>query len=468
MAKKRKITRDDLYLKARMLAEGLSLRILSAPPGMEKLSCIEDHYSSSANTLTCDYSKEGAVTDLLKELGSDFGLENTFLEYSLLLEGSGVPAPLSYNPDSALELVIDGWQGSIREKGNEITTCRIYNSIASEPWAGALLANGMKIADVLPGMSKGIVNYFINLSCYNFNSGQACRYCGLFSSPMSKGNDEISISALAEHAHLQAEAVRLLTDHGWRGAIAVSGGALTPSIRGEYLERMETVINILREALDERTFSELSIVYNHYPPEDFSDMHKWKKIGITGTSIDLEVADPANFEKICPGKSSYRPYKYWRESLDASVEVFGSTIHTTTNIVTGIEPMTVFLERVEELLTNGILPIPLTFQPSPNSYMADARPPTAEWLMEATEKMTNLLARHSLKFAGAIARDTAGFLLNTILPRSMIPEAMRGPDLKSGLVRNMTAIRPNPLLLVPEEITRRLQSIGNLFRVGTE
>jgi hypothetical protein len=67
----------------------------------------------------------------------------------------------------------------------------------------------------------------------------------------------------------QAEAVKVAIDHGWKGHIALSGGALPPSARVRYLDFLKLSLDALRRTLGEQVFGELDIVHNHYPSEHF-------------------------------------------------------------------------------------------------------------------------------------------------------------------------------------------------------
>ena len=185
---------------------------------------------------------------------------------------------------------------------------------------------------------------------------------------------------LKDWAQYQAEAVNIATEGGWRGVIALSGEALAPAQRGEYLDRLEIVINALREKIDEKLLSELTLVYNYYAPEDFSDMKKWKELGIIATSIDLEVMDPAYFSAICPAKAAYKPHEYWKKAQEAAVDVFGP-LYSTGCVVMGIEPMTTLVNGIDERLSKGIMPNTLMFFSTPGSAYWGFSPPTANWIV---------------------------------------------------------------------------------------
>lgn len=162
----------------------------------------------------------------------------------------------------------------------------------------------------------------------NFNTNQGCRYCNLFANPISRKISMLPMDTLKLWAKYQGEALKIAIDNDWWGNLAISGGALAPAQRGEYLERVKLVLSTLKSAVGEDVYNKLPKVYNHYPPEDFADMHKWKELGIKSTSFDLEVMDDAYFAAICPGKASYKPLSYLKKAQEYSVEVFGPLFGT--------------------------------------------------------------------------------------------------------------------------------------------
>jgi hypothetical protein len=446
---KKKITKDDIFIKARMLAEGVRIQDRESPT---EAAAVDESDLEQVDRMAVD-DPEGLLrllADANRAEGTDSALGN-----AVLLEGCGIPAPILPNDDSRLQLTMDGEKVIISEQGDVLSTGSFYTP--HRPWSGEVLSNGMPVESVLPGMSSSIINILLNISCNNFNTGKGCRYCGLFANPVSRRLNELPISTLAQWSGYQAEAVKIITDRGWRGVLAISGGALPPSQKGEYLARLETAINPIREILDEKTFSELNLVYNFYPPEDFSDMYKWKELGINGTSIDQEVADPANFPTICPGKNSYKPHSYWQEAQEASVEVFGPLLHTTTDIVEGIEPMSSLVEAVDERLSKGVMPITLTFMPMPGSAMEDAKTPSAQWQVAAAEKMADCYIRHGAKFIKAVASELFADIYYHYAPGFIKDMGLYngecGPSMLTG------SIQTTHLTVVFDEILRRAQKL---------
>ncbi len=383
------------------------------------------------------------------------GQTDDALGNAVILEGAGIPAPMFQRDDASIEVRVEDDRAYITENDQVLATGRFYTP--HRPWDDETLSNGLPIQAALPGMSSSIVNILISLSCNNYNTGKGCRYCGLFSNPVSTRINQLPLETLKVWAKYQAEALKILTSHGWRGTLAISGGALPPSQRGEYLDRLEISLSAIREALDEETFGKLNVVYNHYPPEDFSDMHKWKEMGVNGTSIDMEVASEESFPKICPGKNAYKPQSYWKAAQEASVDVFGPLLHTTTNIVAGIEPMDALVESIDERLSKGVLVIPLTFIPDPASAMADEKTPDAMWQVEAAERIADVYIRHGFKFASAIASEVVPVLINKYFRRSGV-RGKRGSSRMGG-----RAIQTTHLTVVFDEVLRRVQKIPGVM-----
>ena len=369
MSEKRNITREDIHLEARLLSEGARIEV-KAP------------------------------------LETPLGFPGT-----IILDGCEITTLLRPNPNSRLEAVLEGDRVSISDMGEVLGTAVFEER---PDWFDITLSNGQPASTVVLGMTPDLMAMIQNNRCYNQASGKGCRYCGLF--VPGEWNAEAGDWALdpsdllRKRGEISAEAIALAVDHGWRGMIALSGGALPPKRRGQLTERLEILMEPLREAVDADVLASLQISANTYPPEDLEDLHKWRDMGINMTQFDLEVMEPAYFPAVCPGKNAAHPYEYWREAQEASVEVFGRWHGTATSVVMGIEPMNSLVEGVEERLEAGVLTTPLCFQATPGSAYEQFRAPTADWLVEANEKMAECHFRLEDKLdAPLLADDRPGY-----------------------------------------------------------
>ena len=393
---KNTITKEDIFLKARMISEGVNLQIskdlspdqyrswiLGKAANVEQVKIPEKLNFDDPESIIALFAEVNKT-----DISSDFRQE-------IIFDNSGLRAPVYPNKRSRLDLLIEGENVSISEGGNILVTGEFLKRL---DWLDEKLSNGLPVSTVLPSMSAAIINIVFNLSCMNFNTNRGCRYCNLFANPISRKISMLPLDTLRLWAKYQGEALKIAIANNWNGTLAISGGAFAPAQRGEYLERLTLVLDIIKEAIGDKMYKKLPKVYNHYPPEDFSDMYKWKEMGINTTSFDLEVMDDAYFAAICPGKVAYKPLSYLKKAQEYSVEVFGPLFGTISCVVMGIEPMSCLVEGFDERMSKGILPLPLVFHPEPGSAYEGFRNPTAEWIVEASEKMANSFMKYLLKW----------------------------------------------------------------------
>ena len=400
---KKTITKEDIFIKARMISEGVSVDVTKdVSSELYKMSMSKDNAGSNGLEIPdkLDFNDPERIIELFAEVNktdtsSDF-------RQTIIFDGSGLRAPIYINKRSRMELDIQNNKAIVSENGEILVTGTFPKRFE---WLDEKLSNGLPISTVLPSMSTSIINVVFSLSCINYNSNRGCRYCNLFSNPISQKITMLPKATLAVWAKYQSEAVKIAIKNGWRGSLAISGGALPHAQRNEYLERLEIVLFSLKDAVGDEMYKKLPKVYNNYPPEDFSDMHKWKEMGITTTSFDLEVMDDAYFSAICPGKAAYKPLSYLKKAQEYSVEVFGPLTGTISCVVMGIEPMSSLVNGFDERISKGILPLPLVFHSTPGSSYEGFRPPTAEWIIEASEKMADSFMKHIFKWFKPAKRD---------------------------------------------------------------
>ncbi len=349
MSKKRNITEEDIFIKARILSEGIR---------------VDDN----------DLAAVAAP-------GTLYGLR------PFVFGEAGIPVAILPNEYSRLKISLEGEQATVYDMEEVLATGHL---LEVPSWLNESLSNGQPVMSVLTNVSSFVINIQLHSVCYNWDTGKECRYCGLFADPVG----EISGDALVELAKNRAEAVKIATDHGWRGTFVIGGGALPPARRDEIPALLEMFLAPMRESLGEELSSEIPRVLNHYPPRDLSEMYKWKEVGISGTSFDIELMDPAYFAAICPGKHAHAPHEYWLEAQNASVEIFD---RTTTGVVIGIEPMKMLVKGVEERLSKGVFPLTFNFLAAPGSAYENFRPPKADWIVEAAQRMAESFLRHSEK-----------------------------------------------------------------------
>ncbi len=347
MPGKRNISEENIYLKARMLSEGVHMT------DMDLLRAFKEN--------------------------SQYGLR------PFVFDESGMQAALWPNKFSRLTVTLDGEKATVADSGEVLGVGRLMEFPA---WLDLPLSNGQPALSAINYFSPNVINCQINNFCYNWGRGKQCRYCSLYD-PIAA---EFTPEKRKELAALRAETVKIAVDNGWHGVLIIGGGQLPPERRTEIVNRIEMFLIPIREALGEDTFSRIARVVNNYPPKDLAEMDKWKELGINGTSFDVEIMDPAFYAAICPGKAEYAPHEFWLEAQNASAEIFD---WTTTGIVVGLEPMQGLLEGLEDRLKNGVLPLTFSWIPAPGSAFERHRPPNADWIFEFAGKASDLFVEHA-------------------------------------------------------------------------
>lgn len=344
MAEKRNITKDDIFLEARLRAEGARIEVRKAPAAWSIVNAV-------------------------------------------VLDGCETVIGLWPNPASRLDAIVDGDDVVISEMGE------VLGAGKPEPrasWRDKLMRDGTTVDSAISQIIPTNTNIIMRPRCAVFDSGKGCRYCGIFAATKNIG--PASRSDTLKTTERNVEAAIIAVQCGWRGTILLTGGTHPPSKRGQLTDDFERIMTQFRESLDEDTLSQLHIAPEVFPPDDLADLYRWKDLGINATQFDSQVMDPDYFKAICPGRGDQNR---WIEAQTAAVEVFGRGRGSTTDVVMGIEPMAGLLEGIEERIKRGVYTLVQTFMPAPGSPMAGMRPPSAEWIVKASEKIADIYMRYA-------------------------------------------------------------------------
>lgn len=275
--------------------------------------------------------------------------------------------------------VIDSWGGaslttpptgapwSIYEGERPITTLTFEPRL---PWSDALTSDGtpfkatglsqhgdMMVLNPAPGCE-----YFVaplghekrNLSC------QFCLY-GLPDQRMGSLGQELFKATLPEpHLERICEACAHPETHA-RHLYLVSGSMVDMAEEGRRFVQLARALN--EAGLTERYY--VACGSGAIPREAMEEM---RALGVRGACFNLEVWDPAQFKRVCPGKDHFVGRDRWIEALCDAVEVFGEG-NVMSAFVGGAElegegafahpdeALASNLEGAETLLKLGIQPV---------------------------------------------------------------------------------------------------------------
>jgi len=350
MVEKRNITKDDIFLEARLRAEGARIEVRKAPTA--------------------------------------WSIVNAFV-----LDGRGTVIGFWPNRASRLDAVIDGNDVIISEMGKVLTTGKPESRAF---WRDKLMSDRTTVDSAISQIIPTNINILMRSRCAVFDSGNGCKYCGIFAS--TGGDRPESQSDTLRTTKRSVEAAVIAVNSGWRGTILLTGGTHPPSKRGQLTGDFERIMTQFRESLDEDILSQLHIAPEVFPPDNLGELYLWRSFGINGVQFDSQVMDPDYFKAICPGRGDQ---SRWIEAQTAAAEVFGRGRGSTTDVVMGIEPLAGLLEGIEERIKRGVYTLLQTFMPAPGSPMEGMRPPSAEWIAEASEKIADIY----LRYAGTLDVD---------------------------------------------------------------
>ena len=357
MGEKRNITREDIYLEARLRAEGCRIEVKKTFPAANAYQAV-------------------------------------------VLDGCDIVMGLWQNPASHLVVTMDGNDATISD-GNEVLGTGTLEVRAS--WRDKLMSDGTTVQDAPIPWNADIHSIFLSYNCAHASGGKACKYCVMSAMPPG-AMPSVSPSELDARIEHQVEAITIALQNGWRGAILLTGGTPPKSRHGQITDKMEQILTQFRETVGDDILSQNQIAEALFsPPDDLGLLDRWKDIGLNSTEFDTQIVAPDYFKAICPARGEQLR---WKEAQFASAEVFGRGRGATTGIVMGLEPMDGLLEGIEERISKGVFTQIFNFMPVPGSPYGGMMPPSAAWFVEAAEKITDIYLRYADTFDVDLTEDT--------------------------------------------------------------
>ena len=180
------ITVKEIYLKARLISEGVHIRTPTEdlPPDLGGMLDRNESFSMSEFEIPekVDVNDIDNILELFLKYPV-YSSPNTDLGTSLILDGSNMWVPIYPNKHSRLEYTLEEGIGTIYEGDEVLTTGRLRKR---PEWLDMKLSNGLSIEAALPAASYQTINVVLSISCMNYNSKRGCRYCNFFANPVSK------------------------------------------------------------------------------------------------------------------------------------------------------------------------------------------------------------------------------------------------------------------------------------------
>jgi hypothetical protein len=361
MSDKRKITKADILLEARLRAEGCQIEV--------------------------------------KGLAKKWEHGNIY--QAVVLEGCDMVIGLWHNPNSRLKAIFEGNDAVILDGQEELGR---GTPEARAHWRDKRLSDGTPVQSADIPWNADILTIILNRrGCSHAGKGKACKYCFMAAIPAGAAEIFKPSSDFKTSLAKAVEAVIIALQSGWRGEILFSGGTPPRSRHEKLTGEMERILDQIREAVGEEVLNQNQIAEALFsPPDDLGLLYKWRDIGLNSTEFDTQIVSPDYFKAICPGRGDQAR---WDDAQTASAEVFGRGRGATTGIVLGLEPMDGLLEGIEDRVSRGVFTQLFNFIPIPGGPYGGMMPPSAQWFVTAAEKIVDIYLKYADTFDVDLTED---------------------------------------------------------------
>ncbi len=223
--------------------------------------------------------------------------------------------------------------------------------------------------------ADGCINIWPSTSCCYDTPENKCKFCSLECSRTTP----IPVEELCESIK------KLFTVYP-ESTLNFSGGTyLAPDYMVKYW------INVVKGI---REFSSCPIAIEFAPPKELKKLELLKEAGANVVIMNLEIADSALREKICPGKSRIT-YEHYHKAFEKAVELFGWG-QVSSVLIGGIQPKEDIINECERLAKIGVFPTIMPFRPMDNCDYNFLKPCDPDELIEMSNKLGALLVKYKL------------------------------------------------------------------------
>ncbi|MEG0635952.1 MAG: biotin synthase [Pseudomonas sp.] len=239
--------------------------------------------------------------------------------------------------------------------------------------------------------------------CYYFNDGRECKFCSL-----GPARENLSDHRMKIKSTLASEAINLATElePGRYKRVLVNGGTI-PNYDKGFSIHMDLIQGIRESA------NSAALEYHliSMPPKNFQLFERFKATG-NKLAMSLEIFDPDEFAKTCPGKAQDYTRPRFLEAFSAAVETIGHG-NVYVGFVAGMEPLSSLLEGIEYFGRLGVVPAVAVFHPDAGSKYEHWPRPSVDYLNAVGKKMAEVYQREKftplIEGSGRNSLDTEAY-----------------------------------------------------------
>lgn len=225
-------------------------------------------------------------------------------------------------------------------------------------------------------------------TCTYWGTADQCRFCGI---GVTLENGRTIAKKTPQMLAEVAVAARDLD-----GAVDVTlttGSTATPDRGALYVAKCAKAV---KEA------SGLPIQAQFEPPSDLDVLRRVKDMGVDAVGIHVESFDAEVLAHVAPGKARWGIETYFA-TWERAVQIFGEG-QVSTYVILGMgEDPEVTVEMCRRAVEIGVYPFIVPLRPVPGSLMADARPPSADYVESIQRRVVPHMLRRGITAQGVSA-----------------------------------------------------------------
>ena len=196
--------------------------------------------------------------------------------------------------------------------------------------------------------STGCVTIWPSTNCCYDKNTEKCRFCSIVKTSETP-LDPVDL----------ANGIKNLFEKSSGNMLNFSGGTyVNPDNMADY---WITLVKKIRQ------FSNCKIAIELAPPANLNKLDDLKSAGADVVIMNLEIADDALREKICPGKSKITRDHYYA-AFHRAVKLFGYG-QVSSVLIAGIQPKEDIISECEKLSSIGVFPTVMPIRPLDNADM---------------------------------------------------------------------------------------------------
>jgi hypothetical protein len=344
-------------------------------------------HQTQVNSWTIDRTKFGDVV---------FPVSLLLRDGSIVMAG---PHPKANNP-----YVVDYRDGRtvLLDEGEEIEEVEFW---PSHDFFDKYTSSGKPMWEVVGFCRPQRLDVNPNYYCHFWDHGQGCRFCNIGSTykNITKQTHRETRLSLQDLDEVIREALK---QPGRYTNICLTGGSI-PGLKNAFEEEVRMYIDVLQTIgshFSTRRFPS-QLISSAFNEEQLGRIYE--NTGLLSFTADTEVLNEEKFNWICPGKATSVGYREWRRRLIAAVDIFGRGC-VNTGFVTGVElaapkgfateedGLAATLDGAEELASQGVFAVAVTWQPCEGSVFHNQKPASLEYHIRLAKELDAIRRKYGL------------------------------------------------------------------------